>query len=82
MRKYYLDDLYERFLTGQVFYTIGAGALEWFDRVVVDGVSDNVAWFSRNIGRGLGAIQTGQVQVYGFLFVFGAGVILLVYLLR
>ena len=82
VRKYYLDDLYERFLTGQVFYTIGAGALEWFDRVVVDGVSDNVAWFSRNIGRGLGAIQTGQVQVYGFLFVFGAGVILLVYLLR
>ena len=28
------------------------------------------------------AMQTGQVQVYGFLFVFGAGAILLVYLLR
>ncbi len=82
VRKYYLDDLYERFLTGRVFYEWGAGALEWFDRVFVDGVSDNVAWFSRNVGKGFAALQTGQVQVYGFLFVFGAGVILLVYLLR
>ena len=82
MRKYYLDDLYERFLTGKVFYDLGAGALEWFDRVFVDGVSDNVAWFSRHLGRGFAALQTGQVQAYGFLFVFGAGVILLVYLLR
>ena len=82
VRKYYLDDLYERWVTGKVFYEWGAGALEWFDRVFVDGVSDNVAWFSRNVGRGFAALQTGQVQVYGFLFVFGAGVILLVYLLR
>ncbi|MCY4624998.1 MAG: NADH-quinone oxidoreductase subunit L [Chloroflexi bacterium] len=82
VRKYYLDDLYERFLTGKVFYDLGVGCLDWFDRVIVDGVADNVAWVSRSVGRGLGALQTGQVQVYGFLFVFGAGVILLVYLLR
>ena len=81
-RKYYLDDLYERLITGQIFYRVGAGCLDWFDKVFVDGVSDNIGWFGRNIGRGLAGLQTGQVQAYGTAFTVGAGVILLVYLIR
>jgi NADH-quinone oxidoreductase subunit L len=82
MRKYYMDDLYERFIVGLVFYRWGAGLLDWFDRVFVDGVSDNIGWFGRNIGRGVSAIQNGQVQAYGIAFTVGTGVILLVYLMR
>ena len=82
MRKYYMDDLYERFIVGQVFYRYGAGLLDWFDKVFVDGVSDNIGWFGRNIGRGVSAIQNGQVQAYGTAFTVGTGVILLVYLMR
>jgi len=67
---------------GQVFYRYGAGLLDWFDRVFVDGVSDNIAWFGRNIGRGIATIQNGQVQAYGGVFTVGAVIILLVYLIK
>jgi NADH-quinone oxidoreductase subunit L len=82
MRKYYMDDLYERFIVGQVFYRYGAGLLDWFDRVFVDGVSDNIGWVGRNIGRGIAAIQNGQVQAYGSVFTAGAVIMLLIYLIR
>jgi NADH-quinone oxidoreductase subunit L len=82
MRKYYMDDLYERFIVGQVFYRYSAGLLDWFDRVFVDGVSDNIGWFGRNIGRGIATMQNGQVQAYGGVFTVGAVIILLVYLIK
>ena len=82
MRKYYMDDLYERFFVGQVFYRYAAGLLDWFDRVFVDGVSDNIGWFGRNIGRGISAIQNGQVQAYGSVFTVGTVIMLLIYLIR
>jgi NADH-quinone oxidoreductase subunit L len=82
IRKYYMDDLYERFIVGQVFYRYGAGLLDWFDRVFVDGVSDNIGWVGRNIGRGIAAIQNGQVQAYGSVFTAGAVIMLLIYLIR
>ena len=81
MRKYYMDDLYERLIVGQVFYRYGAGLLDWFDKVFVDGVSDNIGWFGRNIGRGIAHVQNGQVQAYGSIFTVGAVIILLVYLI-
>ena len=82
MRKYYMDDLYERLIVGQVFYRYGAGLLDWFDKVFVDGVSDNIGWFGRNIGRGVAHVQNGQVQAYGSIFTVGAVIILLVYLIK
>jgi len=81
MRKYYMDDLYERLIVGQVFYRYAAGLLDWFDKVFVDGVSDNIGWFGRNIGRGVAHVQNGQVQAYGSIFTVGAVIILLVYLI-
>ena len=81
MRKFYIDDLYERFIVGQVFYSSLTGLLDWFDRVFVDGVSDNIGWFGRNIGRGIAVVQNGQVQAYGSVFTVGAVIIALVYLI-
>jgi len=81
MRKFYIDDLYERFIVGQVFYSSLTGLLDWFDRVFVDGVSDNIGWFGRNIGRGFAVVQNGQVQAYGSVFTVGAVIIALVYLI-
>ena len=82
VRKYYLDDLYERFLTGKVFYDWGAGLMERFDHDFVDEVSEKIGGFSRSLGGLVAKLQTGQVQVYGLVFVMGSLVILLTYLLR
>ena len=61
-RKFYIDDLYERFIVGQIFYSYLTDLLDWFDRVFVDGVADNIGWIGRNIGRGIALVQNGQRQ--------------------
>lgn len=80
-RKFYIDDLYERFIVGQIFYSYLTDLLDWFDRVFVDGVADNIGWFGRNIGRGIALVQNGQIQAYGSVFTVGAVIIVLVYLI-
>lgn len=75
-RKYYFDELYEDLLTTRVFYRGLAGALDWFDRCVVDGLVRVIDNFGRNIGRLIGQAQTGQVQSYGAVLSGGVLVIL------
>ena len=80
LSKYRMDDLYEGLVTGRLFYRIGCGALDWFDRSVVDGTVDAIGSVGRNVGRAIGQVQSGQVQAYGAVFTVGFGVMMLVYL--
>ena len=70
-RKYYLDDLYEKVLVQNVLYRGVAGALEWFDTNVVDAAANGVGIGAKLSSFGLSRLQTGQVQVYGLLALFG-----------
>ncbi|MBI2936263.1 MAG: NADH-quinone oxidoreductase subunit L, partial [Chloroflexi bacterium] len=79
-RKYYLDELYERYVTDRWFYQVACGVLDWFDRTVVDGIADNVGWLGRNTGRAVAQLQSGQLQVYGTAIILGISAILITYL--
>lgn len=79
-RKYYMDDLYERAIARGLFYTILCGALDWFDRVVVDGTVEAIGWLGRSLGRPLGWLQSGQVQAYAGAIGIGIALILIVYM--
>ena len=80
VRKYYMDDLYEGLAVRRIFYGCIAAMAHWFDRSVVDGAAEGVGLFSRNIGRAVGLLQTGQVQGYGVAITVGILAILLGYL--
>jgi len=80
-RKYYMDELYEDVVVTRSFYRRMCGLLDWIDRAFVDGIVDFLAWFSRNIGRVIARLQTGQVQSYGVGISVGILVILVVYLI-
>ena len=62
--RYYMDDLYERQIVYRSFFTVIGGTLDWFDRKVVDNVAEFLGWISRNVGRAISLLQTGQVQGY------------------
>ncbi len=79
-RKYYMDDLYEGIAVRRLFYALLAAATHWFDRTVVDGAAEGVGLFSRNIGRAVSLLQSGQVQAYGIAITVGILAILLGYL--
>ena len=48
-----------------------------FDRIVIDGFVNGIAWVTAQAGRRLRPIQTGDVQNYGMVMVGGAFVIMM-----
>jgi len=70
-RKYFLDELYEGVIVNAVVYNGIARFLAWFDATIVDGIANGVATSMRISSSGLRLVQTGQVQVYGALGLFG-----------
>lgn len=78
--KYYIDELY-LLAVRNVMFVLSRG-LAWFDRHVVDGAVNGVAWLCRMTGEGLSRLQYGRLQAYLLMFVTGLIVItalLLVY---
>ena len=69
--KYFLDELYEGIVVKVVTYNGIARFLAWFDATIVDGIANGVATSMRVSSSGLRLVQTGQVQVYGALGLFG-----------
>jgi NADH-quinone oxidoreductase subunit L len=80
-QKYYVDALYEDVVVRRALYRSFAGAVDWVDRNLVDGLVDALGWFFRNIGSVIGRLQTGQVQAYGVVIALGTLLILLGFLL-
>ena len=78
--RYYIDHFYERGLVKQGLYRGIARAADWVDSSVVDEIVDGSSWIVRNLGRGIGRLQTGQVQEYVVGISGGVLVILLIYL--
>ena len=76
----YVDALYEDFLVRRVFYRLVAGALDWGDRCLVDGLVNLVGWSARGLGRGAALLQNGQVQWYAVVIAMGSLLILAGYL--
>ena len=79
--KYYMDHLYEGQIVSRGFYRVVGGTLDWFDRRIVDNVAEFVGWFSRNIGRAIRLLQTGQVQGYAVAISLGVALIVGAYLI-
>ena len=80
-QRYYVDPLYEGLVVRRGFYRYLAGAVDWLDRTWVDGFVDFLAGMTRNGGRLLVQLQTGQVQFYGAVIVLGAILIVVGYLI-
>ena len=80
-RKYFVDELYEDVIVRRSFYNGMVRAVDWVDRVVVDGVVDAIGLVSRNLGPNfLSRFQTGEVQAYGVALTLGSLLILLGFL--
>jgi len=66
---WYLNRAWELFATRVVI--AGSALAAWFDRHVVDGMVNAVAWLCGAGSRELRRLQTGQVQLYAFVIVLG-----------
>ena len=64
-RKYFFDELYEGKITISFFYNGLARLIDWCDRNIVDRIGNIIGFFSRNSGKIVTNLETGQVQIYG-----------------
>lgn len=70
-RKFYIDEIYLAVTKNVLFKGISA-PVAWFDRHVVDGAMNGIAWVTTRISQAIKGIQSGQVQQYALSFVMGA----------
>jgi NADH-quinone oxidoreductase subunit L len=86
LNKYYLDYAEREILEEQGYYGRYRGpfielslwfwralseAFDWFDRNIIDGIVNAIAWVSTNAGRALRKTQSGIVNHYATLVVLG-----------
>jgi len=81
--KFYFDELY-LFITKKIIFHLIARPIAWFDRHIVDGFMNGIAWVTNTVSFNIRGLQSGKLQRYGFVFITGALllVILFVYILH
>ena len=79
--KFYIDEVYI-FVTKNIIFRYISTPIAWFDRHIVDGTMNSIAFVTQAISFRIREFQSGQLQKYGFIFITGAIslVVLLVYL--
>lgn len=73
--KFYIDEIY-LFVTKKIIFNLISRPVAWFDRHLVDGTMNKIAWVVEFSSYRTRQLQSGHLQYYGVFFV--AGVLILV----
>ena len=72
--RFYLDEVYQ-FITHRVIFACISTPIAWFDRHVIDGFMNFLAWATRASAEEVQPMQSGRIQAYVIWFL--SGIILL-----
>lgn len=78
--RFYIDEVYQ-FVTHRIIFACVSTPIAWFDRHVIDGFMNLMAWTAQTVGSGIRGLQSGNVQQYTMVFFGGAIVLILILLL-
>ena len=78
--RFYIDDIYQ-FITHKIIFRCISTPIAWFDRHVVDGFFDFLAWATNATSDEIRGLQSGQVQQYAYVFLCGALALILLLVL-
>lgn len=78
-RKYYMDELYERFFVVRILLNGLFYVIELFDTYVVDGIVNGIAKLTVLSSGVVRRVQTGQLQTYGLAIGLGVLIIMAVF---
>lgn len=77
--KFYIDEVY-LFVTKRVMFNLVSQPVAWFDRHVVDGTMNRIAWLISVSSEKIKGIQSGQLQHYALAFVSGVVILTMIVL--
>ena len=78
--RFYIDEIYQ-FVTHRIIFGLVCRPIAWWDRHVVDGTFDFLAWGANAASEDIRTFQSGRVQQYVFVFLLGTLVLTLLLIL-
>lgn len=78
--RFYIDEVYQ-FITHKIIFRGISSPIAWFDRHVVDGFFNFLAWATNTTSDEIRGLQSGQVQQYAYVFLCGALALILLLIL-
>ena len=78
--RFYIDEIYQ-FVTHRIIFAYISRPIAWFDRHVVDGFFNFLAWGTNAASNGIRTLQSGRVQQYAFVFLIGVLILILMLIL-
>ena len=78
-KRFYMDEVY-MFVTHKIIFRCISTPIAWFDRHIIDGTFDFIAWSSNEAGESIRSWQSGDVRHYAIWFITGAVALTLVLL--
>ena len=79
-RRFYMDELY-LFITKRIIFNCVSRPIAWFDRHVIDGSLNSLANVTQRLSYSIRGLQSGQIQQYAYVILFGSLLILVLVLL-
>lgn len=74
VHKFYLDEIW-MWITQTVIFKWICMPIAWFDRHIIDGAMDGLAWTTQKTSAVIKGLQSGQIQFYAWVFIFGSLII-------
>jgi NADH-quinone oxidoreductase subunit L len=71
LHKFYLDEVW-MWITKRAIFRYISEPIAWFDRHVIDGMMNGIAWTTQKAAGAIKELQSGQVQFYAWIFVLGS----------
>ena len=78
--RFYIDEIYQ-FITHRIIFRCISTPIAWWDRHVVDGFFNFLAWSSNAGSDSIRTLQSGRVQQYALVFLLGVLALILILLL-
>ena len=70
LNRFYIDEVY-LFITKKIIFNGISRPLAWFDRHVIDGAMNGLAWVTNRASTAIKGFQSGSVQWYAWVFLLG-----------
>jgi NADH-quinone oxidoreductase subunit L len=78
--RFYIDEIYQ-FVTHKIIFACISTPVTWFDRHVVDGFMNSLAWITQKTSLRIRGFQSGKIQQYSMVFLSGVLVLIVILLL-
>lgn len=69
-QRFYIDEFY-LFVTKRIIFNCVSRPIAWFDRHIIDGTMNGMAFVTQKISYTIRGLQSGQVQQYALVFILG-----------